>query len=120
MRVVSLFMLALASGHLQAEPAREGQRVFQANCARCHGAQADGDSAIARVVKPPPPDLRRTRLGPTQIREIVAQGGEGMGRSPIMPRWRGELNEDELKAVVNYVIGLKEGVGGVKSAARSQ
>jgi len=120
MRAALLFAMLTTCATAQAEPAREGNRVFQTNCARCHGAQADGDTPIAKVVKPPPPDLRRTPLSEAQIREIVTHGGEGVGRSPIMPNWGFQLSPEDIDAVVAYVNGLKGSVDGVKSAARSQ
>ena len=120
MRAWLLSAVLMTCAAAQAEPAREGDRLYQANCARCHGARADGDTAIAKVVKPPPPDLRRTGLNDAQIREIVTHGGEGVGRSPIMPNWGFQLSSEEIDAVVAYVIGLKEGLGGVKSASHLQ
>ncbi len=120
MRALLLSAVLTTCAAAQAEPTREGDRVFQKNCARCHGAQADGDTAIAKVVKPPPPNLRRSSLSDAQIKQIVVQGGEGVGRSPIMPNWGFQLSTEEIDAVVAYVIGLKEGLGGVKSASRSQ
>jgi mono/diheme cytochrome c family protein len=120
MRTLLLSAVLLSCAAAQAEPALEGDRLYKENCARCHGARADGDTAIAKVVKPRPPDLRRTSLNDAQIREIVTQGGEGVGRSPIMPNWGFQLSTEEIDAVVAYVSGLKEGVGGVKSASRSQ
>ncbi len=120
MRALLLSAVLMTCAAAQAEPARQGDRLYREHCARCHGARADGDTPIARVVKPPPTDLRRTRLNDAQIREIVALGGEGVGRSPIMPIWGFQLSSEEIDAVVAYVSGLREGDGGVKSAARSQ
>jgi mono/diheme cytochrome c family protein len=120
MRTALMFAMLLTGAGAQAEPARSGDQVFKASCARCHGAQADGDTPIAKVVKPPPPDLRRSGLSEAQIREIVTHGGEGVGRSPIMPNWGVQLSPQDIDAVVTYVSGLKGRVDGVKSAARSQ
>ncbi|MFN7644752.1 MAG: c-type cytochrome [Burkholderiales bacterium] len=120
MRALLMSAMLMTCAAAQAEPAREGDRLYKENCARCHGVRADGDTPIARVVKPPPPDLRRTRLTEVQIREIVIHGGEGVGRSPIMPNWGFQLSTEQIDAVVAYVNGLRGGAGGVKSAARSQ
>jgi cytochrome oxidase Cu insertion factor (SCO1/SenC/PrrC family) len=61
------------------------------------------------VVKPPPPDLWRISLNDVQIREIVTHGGEGVGRSPIMPGWGVQLSSEEINAVVAYVSGVRGG-----------
>ena len=37
----------------------QGAKMFVRHCGACHGAEADGNGAMASVLDPPPPDLRR-------------------------------------------------------------
>ncbi len=112
--------LIVGSSVAHAEPgAKTGEQVYALHCARCHGAQADGDSAIARVISPKPPSLRASTLAVPQMREIVSRGGERVGRSPIMPRWEDQLTATDIEAVVGYVNGLRETYHASNSAKKS-
>jgi mono/diheme cytochrome c family protein len=85
-----------------------GEHVFKARCVVCHGAQADGKSELAKIMKPPPANLRASALTAEQKSTIVRKGGEAVGRSPNMPTWELELNEAELQAVLAYIGSIKQ------------
>ena len=80
-----------------------GSSVFHQRCVICHGAAGDGQSALAKLLNPPPANLRRSTLSDAERERIVRDGGEKVGRSSNMPSWESELTEQELKAVVRYV-----------------
>jgi mono/diheme cytochrome c family protein len=88
-----------------AEPS--GEEVFLNRCAVCHGVNADGQSKLARLMRPPPANLRASQLTDEQRARIVRKGGAAVGRSPDMPTWELELNEAELHAVLTYVGSVK-------------
>lgn len=85
-----------------------GESVFKSRCVICHGIHADGRSALARIMRPPPANLRASVLSDADQAQIVRKGGESVGRSPNMPVWEMELNEAELQAVLSYVASLRE------------
>jgi mono/diheme cytochrome c family protein len=93
------------TGH--AQTVAEGEALFKSRCAVCHGAQADGRSDLARLMRPPPANLRASQLDDAQRAFIVRKGGEAAGRSPNMPVWEQELNEHELQSVLAYVGSIK-------------
>lgn len=69
-----------------------GRRVYQANCAACHGASGQGgigpqlgDGAVVEQY----PD-------PLAHRSVVVEGRGGM------PAWGSQLTEEEIDAVVAY------------------
>jgi mono/diheme cytochrome c family protein len=84
-----------------------GEQVFRGRCAVCHGANADGKSKLAKLMRPPPANLRASHLDDEQRALIVRKGGAAVGRSPDMPTWEHELKEDELHAVLAYVGSVK-------------
>jgi len=84
-----------------------GEHVFRDRCVVCHGVQADGKSELAKIMKPPPANLRASLLTAEQKSTIVRKGGEAVGRSPNMPTWERELNEAELQAVLAYIGSIK-------------
>ena len=84
-------------------PVDQGEVIFQNRCAICHGKNADGVSDLARIMNPPPANLRASKLTDADQSQIVRKGGESVKRSPNMPNWEVELNESELLAVLSYV-----------------
>lgn len=77
-----------------------GARLFQINCAHCHGADGAGDGPASRYLKEKPTDLRQPEVQARQelaLYEIVTQG---MGS---MPPFKGELSAEERRSVSAYV-----------------
>lgn len=95
----------MAAAHAQS--VEEGEQVFKTRCVVCHGTNADGQSALARIMQPPPANLRASKLTDDERSTIVRKGGAAVGRSPNMPIWEQELNEHELRAVLSYVRSIK-------------
>lgn len=80
-----------------------GAAVYARNCARCHGDHADGVSRMSFVLNIKPPNLRTSRLGRVEQERIVRLGGEGVGRSALMPIWGDTLDAAQIDAVVDYL-----------------
>jgi mono/diheme cytochrome c family protein len=68
----------------------DGEAVFANNCASCHGAEGAGGTAPALA--------GRGDLDENEVETIVRNGGGGM------PAFEGQLEDDEIDAVVDYVV----------------
>ena len=68
-------------GPKQAPDIARGDQLFQQNCASCHGATGDAQTALARQLKPPPiafADRDRARQrSPFALYQVINQGLEG-------------------------------------------
>ena len=80
-----------------------GEVVYKTNCVLCHGVNADGGGRASVLYTPKPTDLTRSDKNTQYKMMIVAEGGEYIGRSPIMPPWGLQLTEQEIKDVVSYI-----------------
>jgi cytochrome c oxidase cbb3-type subunit III len=81
---------------------RLGQRLFQANCAFCHGADGTGKNWIGQFLEPKARDLTQLspqELPPARLRLTIRDGLSGTS----MPAWRDVLNPAEIDAVSAYV-----------------
>lgn len=86
---------------------RKGQRLFIHYCAVCHGEEGAGDGFNAWNLDPKPRDLSD---GPFQqavsddwLAEVIAQGGRGVSRSPLMPAWGHTLTERQIREVISFI-----------------
>jgi len=87
-----------------------GRKLYDYNCAQCHGAAGDGNGFGAPFLVPAPRDFtaaaykfRTTESGalPTDqdLFRIISRGANGTG----MPPWQYLLTEEERWALVDYV-----------------
>lgn len=81
---------------------RRGERLFQANCAFCHGADGSGKNWIGQFMEPKARDL--TAYGPDtlpalRLRQVIRDGLP----ETSMPAWRDVLKPAEIEAIVAYV-----------------
>lgn len=106
--IVSALLLALilATGGL-AEP--DAKKLFQANCQVCHGVSGKGDGPAASALATAPRDLTRrpykNGCGPGAVARTIKVGIAESG----MPPFQGQLNDDEIWSLANYVRGLQSG-----------
>lgn len=85
----------------------QGARLYQKNCAECHGASGQGDAnwrqRDADGMFPPPP-LNGTGHAwhhPRVVLHDVIRNGspQGMGK---MPAWRDKLTDEEIEAIIAW------------------
>ncbi len=75
---------------------RSAQRVFEQNCAACHGPDAKGQAALF-------PDLRDAHWqwggSETAIEQTIR-----FGRNAVMPGWQAVLGDDGVKQVADFLL----------------
>ncbi|MBL8981113.1 MAG: cytochrome c/FTR1 family iron permease [Gemmatimonadetes bacterium] len=85
----------------------EGQRVYETNCASCHGVRGMGDGPQARNMVPPPPALGdpvfMSGVTPATMYNIISVGVVGTS----MTGWASTLTPDQRWNVIAYLNGLR-------------
>jgi len=96
--VVALVALVLmaSTGALGAD---DGAALYKTKCAGCHGADGAGKPAVKA------PALKGTKLEASQIAEQLTKGASG-SKAPHNKAIAG-LNDDQAKAIAEYVKSLK-------------
>lgn len=65
------------------------QQMFGTVCAACHGADGTGSGPAAASLDPKPRNYRdaawQASVTDEQIKQIIVQGGQAVGKSPMMP-----------------------------------
>jgi mono/diheme cytochrome c family protein len=78
---------------LLSEKAKEGHRLFERNCAHCHGDDARGDEG---------PSLYDLKKSDARITKLVTQGIKGE-----MPAFGTKLNDADIQAIIAFLRTLK-------------
>lgn len=86
-----------------------GRKVFQENCANCHGANGRGDGRGAAPLNPRPTNLA-AMAGHHSDGDYAWKIANGRG---AMPAWKGILSDNQIWDVVNFIQRL----GGAKPSA---
>ena len=105
--IVSIFTLLLASA--MSSWAADAKALWTDNCTPCHGANGNGDTPMGKALGAA--DLTSTKKqasftdaqATAAIKDGVKQNGETKMRA-----FGGELNDDDIKALVAYIRTLKK------------
>lgn len=86
-----------------------GARLFEEQCAQCHGPEAQGhpDWQTPGVVAAPPlngtgNDWKRTRA---QLVAVIKNGAKRDGQQ-VMPAWNGRLTDTEIDDIISWFQAL--------------
>ena len=83
----------------------EGQTLYTANCASCHGAEGLGDGEAGRSLVPSPALLRwfvqMPMSGDEYLLWAISEGAQRFGTE--MPAFREALTEEEIWKIIAYM-----------------
>jgi mono/diheme cytochrome c family protein len=85
--------------------ARQGEILYQASCASCHGDTGEGDGQASSSLDPPPGNLADRVNGLTDLYLYwrIADGGLMEPFNSLMPSWRGILSEEQIWQVITFL-----------------
>jgi mono/diheme cytochrome c family protein len=89
-----------------ADTLKSGKTVFDANCAKCHGATGAGDGADSDPQNPAADltDPFRADLNPDGVMYYRVWNG----KPPVMPAFKSQLSREQVWAVVEYAKSLRK------------
>lgn len=82
---------------------KQGEKLYQSNCAFCHAATGTGRNWIGSFMEPHPRDLTDPAFMKDMTRSRLANViREGLPNTS-MPAWKSVLKDDEIKALIEYI-----------------
>jgi mono/diheme cytochrome c family protein len=79
-------------------------------CSICHGVGGKGDGPSAAGLNPRPADFTNCAVMQKQsdatLFTIIKRGGQGAGRSTVMPAWGDALPDGQIQELVGLVRGF--------------
>ncbi|MBI4454411.1 MAG: cytochrome c [Acidobacteria bacterium] len=111
--VLSCLAVVLALLTVPLLAADDGAALYKKNCVKCHGDQGKGDGPAAKLLKNQSMgDLsskaEMSKLSDDTLHKMVAEGGQAVGKSKVMPAHKDKLSEAEIKAVIAYIKTLQK------------
>lgn len=95
-----------AKGEEAGDP-EEGKEKYAVYCASCHGITGEGDGPAAAALAVKPTDLTDGEDLNAESDEflfkVIKEGGVGVGKSPLMAAWGGQLEDEEIWDLVSYI-----------------
>jgi len=92
---------------------KEGEVLWLANCAFCHGANGTGKNWIGSFLEPHPRNLTdeafMSGMTRERLRHAIREGLPGT----TMPAWKSVLSEPQLEAVMAYISRAFHPVAGI-------
>jgi mono/diheme cytochrome c family protein len=89
-----------------------GKQTFGVYCANCHGAEGKGDGLAGQNLPIKPQNLTEGRilnaLPDHFLHNIISNGGQAVGLSPLMPNFTPYLSEVQIREVIAYVRTLAD------------
>lgn len=90
---------------MAAGDAKAGKKVFETNCAMCHGLKGKGDGAASAALNPKPRNFIEAKFkygsDDASLAKTIANG-----KGP-MPPWKAVLNKKQIDDVVAHIRTLK-------------
>jgi mono/diheme cytochrome c family protein len=82
-----------------------GKRIYQVNCASCHGDKGLGDGPSAGMLNPKPQPLATNapNLSDAYLFWRISEGGLMQPFKSAMPAWKSILKENEIWQVIAYL-----------------
>jgi mono/diheme cytochrome c family protein len=94
------------------DPAMQAQEMFANVCAMCHGPNGMGDGVAAANLNPKPRNYTdpawQASVTDDQIRQTILQGGQAVGKSPMMP---GQPQLKDEPEVLDNLVKIIRGFG---------
>ncbi|HEY5718409.1 MAG TPA: cytochrome c [Motiliproteus sp.] len=82
---------------------KQGEQLFQANCAFCHAADGTGKNWIGSFLDVKPRNLTDSvamgSMNSERLRHVIREGLEGTS----MPAWKAVLSTEQIDALISYV-----------------
>jgi len=89
-----------------------GKQAFGVYCANCHGAEGKGDGLAGQNLPIKPQNLTEGRilnaLPDHFLHNVIANGGQAVGLSPLMPNFTPYLSDVQIRETIAYVRTLAD------------
>ena len=104
--LVIILAAFMGASPVHAETAEENYRLY---CAQCHGTQGNGqgiNNTLGGLAVSPRNHtnvMEMSKLSDAEIRLAIAEGGDAVQKSELMPAWGATISAEEIDDLVLYL-----------------
>jgi cytochrome c6 len=115
--IILAAMLGVAPRQVPAAGADDGKKLYKAKCASCHGADAKGSPAMAKMFKVDADvmSLIDENTFSKKDEDIAKAIADGKGK---MKGYKGKLSDGEINALVRYIRSLGPSKGSTDARSK--
>ncbi len=110
LRGLLLISLVMLLQTVSADESTLGHDLYKTYCWQCHGMKGTGNGINVRDMSVQPRDHTDTKEMSSrtddELFKAIKEGGQAISKSVLMPPWGGNLSDDEIHALVNYLRAL--------------
>lgn len=103
---LAFFLWSTLPGTVSSTLAADAPALYKQHCAKCHGPGGKGDGETLKKVKGKAVDwtnkAEMTKLTDQYLVDIILKGGGGVGKSKVMPSYKGKLSDDDVKELATF------------------
>lgn len=93
-----------------ADDVARGEKLYNVYCVQCHGLSGHGDGVNVPALSVQPRNhhdtAEMTARSDEELFKAVKHGGKSINKSVLMPAWGGNLDDDDIHALVSYMRNL--------------
>ena len=97
--VQSLYQPVNIDEQASGELLKQGDRIFQQNCAACHGAHGEGNGPASATLSPSPANFKLKQPNADYLLQVLSEGIPGTA----MPSWSQQIPDSDRKALASFV-----------------
>jgi cytochrome c oxidase cbb3-type subunit 3 len=107
-RIWMVLFVVVANAAVDAAPQTEtGADLYKTYCWQCHGMKGDGMGVNVRDMSVQPRNHTDAKemasRSDADLFKAIKEGGQAISKSVLMPPWGGNLNDEEIHALVGYL-----------------
>lgn len=94
---------------------QKGKNIYVNTCAPCHGKQGKGNGPAAGGLNPKPRNYQKNegqwmkKQTNKHLFKTIKHGGASVGLSPVMPSYKDQFSDRQIRSVVGYIKQLANG-----------
>lgn len=84
-------------------PLKKGERLYDSNCAVCHGDKGNGKTWVSETLNPKPQDFTDPKVIKTLTKKRMIQSITNGRAGTAMQPFKTQLSKDEIELLVDYI-----------------
>ena len=93
----------LPSSAEEKDPLKRGEKLYDSNCAVCHGDKGNGKAWVSDTLNPKPQDFTDPKVIKTLTKKPMIQSTTEGRKGTAMQPFKTQLSKEEIELMVDYI-----------------